>query len=61
MFECHKQLSEILFNMGAVFAGPYGSWSDLVYGRNVTLINVLKELKGVFDPNNIMNPDKLCF
>jgi len=33
----------------------------LVYGRNVTLINVLKELKGVFDPNNIMNPDKLCF
>ena len=57
----HEQLSEILFDMGAVFAGPYGSWSDLVYGRNVTLTNVLKELKGVFDPNNIMNPDKLCF
>ena len=57
----HKQLSEMLFDRGAVFAGPYGSWSDLVYGRNATVTNVLKELKGIFDPNNIMNPDKLCF
>jgi len=57
----HQQLSEILFDMGAVCAGPYGSWSDLVYGGNVTLTNVLKELKRIFDPNNIMNPDKLCF
>jgi len=57
----HKQLSETLFNMGAVFAGPYGTWSDLIYGRNVNLTNVLKELKSVFDPNKIMNPGKLCF
>jgi hypothetical protein len=57
----HTQLSEILFDMGAVFAGPYGSWSDLVYGRNITLTHVLKELKGVFDPHNIMNPGRLCF
>jgi len=57
----HEGLSELLFTRGAVFAGPYGSWSDLVYGRNATVTNVLKELKGVFDPNNIMNPDKLCF
>ena len=57
----HTQLSEILFDRGAVFAGPYGSWSDLVYGRNIALTNVLKELKGVFDPHNIMNPGKLCF
>ena len=57
----HEQLSEMLFTRGAVFAGPYGSWSDLVYGRNATVTNVLKELKEVFDPNNIMNPDKLCF
>jgi len=59
--ELHKQLSEVLFDRGAVFAGPYGMWSDLVYGRNVPLTNVLKKLKNVIDPNNIMNPDKLCF
>jgi FAD/FMN-containing dehydrogenase len=59
--EFHGGLSEILFAMGAVFGGPYGSWANLVYGRNAALTGILKELKGVFDPNNVMNPGKLCF
>ncbi len=52
---------EVLMKNGAYFSRPYGSWADIVYEGNNELVTALRKLKGIFDPNNILNPDKLCF
>lgn len=57
----HNQASLHLINLGAFFARPYGLWSEIVYSRNTTFTSTLKTLKQIVDPNNIMNPGKLCF
>ena len=59
--ELYTSLSEFLFKQGALFTRPYGSQAQIVYGGNLTLTNTLRRLKKIFDPNNIMNPGKLCF
>jgi FAD/FMN-containing dehydrogenase len=46
---------------GAFFSRPYSPWADMVYGRLTESVAALRKLKGVFDPNNILNPGKLCF
>lgn len=54
-------LSEALIENGAFFSRPYGPWADMVYGRFPEGVGALRKLKGIFDPNNILNPGKLCF
>lgn len=60
-----KQISsnviEALMNKGAFFSRPYGNWADPAYRRDAVTTMVLKKIKGVLDPNNVMNPGKLCF
>lgn len=29
--------------------------------RDAATVTALKKIKAIFDPNNIMNPGKLCF
>ena len=53
--------SEELLEQGAFFSRPYGIWADMAYSRDTQTKTVLKKLKGIFDPNNVMNPGKLCF
>jgi FAD/FMN-containing dehydrogenase len=53
--------SETLMKSGAFFSRPYGPWADMVYSRYAEGVTALKKLKGIFDPNNILNPGKLCF
>ncbi len=53
--------SELLLSQGAFFSRPYGIWANMVYNRDAKTTEVLKKIKGIFDPNNIMNPGKLCF
>lgn len=53
--------SETLMKKGAFFSRPYGPWADMVYSRNTEGVTPLRKLKGIFDPNNILNPGKLCF
>jgi len=53
--------SETLIKNGAFFSRPYGPWADMVYSRYAEGMTALKKLKGIFDPNNILNPGKLCF
>jgi hypothetical protein len=60
-FELYTVGSESLISNGAYFSRPYGPWADLVYTRDATAVRVLKTVKKIVDPNNVMNPGKLCF
>jgi len=53
--------SQALMNRRAYFSRPYGEWAEMVYSRDTQNTMVLRKLKKIFDPNNVMNPGKLCF
>ena len=57
----HDQASRALVAEGAYFSRPYGAWADLVYSRDATARSVLRVVKRIVDPKNILNPGKLCF
>jgi FAD/FMN-containing dehydrogenase len=50
-----------LMNKGAFFSRPHGTCVDMVYKRDAETTAALRKIKGIVDPNNIMNPGKLCF
>jgi FAD/FMN-containing dehydrogenase len=50
-----------LFRQGAYFSRPYGIWADMVYNADARTMLVTRQIKEIFDPNNVMNPGKLCF
>jgi FAD/FMN-containing dehydrogenase len=51
----------VLMSRGAFFSRPYGQWADMAYRRDAETTAALRKLKKIFDPNDIMNPGKLCF
>ena len=63
--DCVRELletcSEALTKQGAYFSRPYGIWADMVYNRDAANKEMIRTIKGIFDPNNILNPGKLCF
>jgi FAD/FMN-containing dehydrogenase len=56
-----KKASEELSEQGAFFSRPYGIWADMAYSRNAEHTSLSRKLKELFDPNNVLNPGKLCF
>jgi hypothetical protein len=46
---------------GAFFSRPYGEWVDVAYRRSGDTADMQKKVKGIFDPNGILNPGRLCF
>jgi len=46
---------------GAFFSRPYGNWADIAYRRAADTVEMQRKIKGIFDPNWILNPGKLCF
>ncbi len=50
-----------LMNMGAFFSRPYGETRNMIFNRDAASVAVLKKFKNIFDPNNIMNPGKVCY
>jgi hypothetical protein len=56
-----NEASEMLINLGAFFDRPYGPWAEMMYRRNGNYAEYLKKIKAQLDPNNVMNPGKLCF
>jgi FAD/FMN-containing dehydrogenase len=59
--ELLETCSEALIKQGAYFSRPYGIWADMVYNRDARNREMIRTIKGIFDPNNILNPGKLCF
>jgi len=55
------EAAKTVLNMGAFFSRPYGPIADMVYERAANYTLVLKKIKGLLDPNNIMSPGRLCF
>jgi FAD/FMN-containing dehydrogenase len=51
--------SEEFSVMDAYFLRPHGIWSRLQLSKDAISANLLKKMKGIFDPNNIMNTGKL--
>lgn len=56
-----EEVSEVLVDSGAFFDRPYGTWAEAMYRRAGTYTEYLKKVKRKLDPNNVMNPGKLCF
>ena len=50
-----------LLRQGAYFSRPYGIWAEMVYNADARTTMVTQQIKEIFDPNNVMNPGKLCF
>jgi len=50
-----------LISDGAYFSRPYGEWADPVYNRDAASRDALRTVKKILDPNNVLNPSKLCF
>lgn len=46
---------------GAFFTRPYGEAARLVFERAPEYAKALKRVKALFDPQNLMNPGRLCF
>jgi FAD/FMN-containing dehydrogenase len=59
--ELFRDASYRLFRQGAFFSRPYGIWADMVYNADARTTIVTRKIKEIFDPNNVMNPGKLCF
>lgn len=53
--------SKRLMDTGAYFSRPYGEWAEPVYNRDAASKDALRTVKNIVDPNNVLNPSKLCF
>jgi FAD/FMN-containing dehydrogenase len=51
--------SETFSRMGAYYFRPYGLWSRLQLNKDAQSYKVLEKLRGIFDPNGVLNPGKL--
>jgi hypothetical protein len=43
---------------GAFFSRPYGSACEVVFRQNPMSLEVLRKVKGIFDPNQVLNHGK---
>ena len=59
--ELLQDASKSLVDRGAFFSRPYGPWSDLAYNKAPDTVAALRKVRGILDPNGVMNPGKLCF
>ena len=50
-----------LMDKGAFFSRPYGDNAQMIANRDAATVSVLHKFKKIFDPNNVMNPGKICY
>ena len=53
--------TKVLMDNGAFFSRPYGKSAGMIINRDAATVVALKKVKNILDPNNVMNPGKLCF
>jgi FAD/FMN-containing dehydrogenase len=53
--------SRDLMSHGAFFSRPYGAWAELLRAKIPEHVTALRKVKGIFDPNGVMNPGRLFF
>jgi hypothetical protein len=58
MRKLEKEAVTRLAASGAFFSRPYGSAGDVVFRQNPMNYEVLKKIKGIFDPNRVLNNGK---
>ena len=51
--------SEKLAHAGAFYTRPYGKWARIQYNKDAQSTIMIRRLKDIFNPNNILNPGKL--
>ncbi len=61
IIDLYAEAARAALELGAFYSRPYGILADLVYPRATGYTMMLKKTKNVIDPNNIMNPGRLCF
>ena len=52
-------LGELAVEAGAIIDIPYGPLKQVIYSKVGNYLALIKEVKDIFDPNNIMNPGKI--
>jgi hypothetical protein len=50
-----------LISRGAFFSRPYGDSARAILNKDAATVQALKKVKSIVDPDNLMNPGKLCF
>ena len=53
--------TKTLMANGAFFSRPYGENSRVIVNRDAASVLILNKMKKIFDPNNVMNPGKICW
>ncbi|MCF0230568.1 MAG: hypothetical protein HUJ76_12865 [Parasporobacterium sp.] len=55
----YREASVAMADMGAYYSRPYGIWSNLQLSKDSVSYDVLMRLKGIFDPDDVLNRGKL--
>lgn len=58
--ELWTEAARSLLDAGAYFDRVYGPLEDLVYSRAGVYHSMIKKMKGLLDPNDIMNTGRIC-
>jgi len=56
--EVYKKAGKLVVSKGGLIK-PYGPLSDIIYQKATTYTPVQRRVKEVFDPNKIMNPNRI--
>lgn len=57
----YNEAAAAVLDMGGFFSRPHGVVADMVYQRAASYAALLKKIKKLVDPNNVMAPGRLCF
>ena len=59
--ELAREAAAAMAQAGAFFSRPHEPWVQTAYDRCPDTVYALRELKKIFDPDNVLNRGKLCF
>lgn len=57
--DLYNKASREMSKLGGYYARPYDIWATIQLNKDAQSYEILKKIKNIFDPNNIMNTGKL--